>query len=137
MADSGYRLTLYPARINSVLTEFGGASARRAALVAQRRAQQNVTAAGRVASGKMRNSIRARKVREGGGIFEWEIGSNQHYTIFQEKGTRAHGPVSSKFLVFTPKGSSVKVFAKWVRGVKGAHFLRDAANSITVQDFLP
>lgn len=85
----------------------------------------------------MRNSIRARKVRADGTGATWEVGSNQPYTIFQEKGTRAHGPVRARFLVFTPKGSNVTVFAKWVRGVTGAHFLRNAVNAATVQDFLP
>lgn len=32
-------------------------------------------------------------------------------------GTRAHGPVTARFLVFTPKGSNRKVFTTWVRGI--------------------
>lgn len=137
MADPGFRLILYPAVINTMMREYADASAYRGALAVQRRAQQNVTAAGRVHTGGMRNSIRARRVRADGDGALWEVGSNRKHTIFQEKGTRAHGPVTAKFLVFTPKGSGTVVFAKWVRGVKAAHFLRDAINSATVSDFLP
>jgi hypothetical protein len=37
-------------------------------------------------------------------------------------GTVAHGPVTAPFLVFTPKGSSRKVFTTWVKGIVGDHW---------------
>ena len=40
-------------------------------------------------------------------------------------GTQAHGPVTARFLVFTPKGSGRTVFTKWVRGITADHWWDD------------
>lgn len=60
---------------------------------------------------------------------------------FINDGTRAHGPVTAPFLVFTPKGSNRKVFTRWVRGItadpwwdrtiaRWSEFVEDALRSI-------
>ena len=36
---------------------------------------------------------------------------------------------------FKPKGKNYFVFAKWVRGVKAAHFMSKAASRLTARDF--
>lgn len=61
------------------------------------------------------------------------IGTNVKYGIFIHSGTGIYGPThapirprTAKFLVFTPRGSHVRVFAKQVKGVKSHPFLVDA-----------
>jgi hypothetical protein len=58
------------------------------------------------------------------------------YAIFQELGTRAHGPKRAPRMVFKPKGQQMFVFAKWVRGVEPAYFMTNALKSLSVKDFL-
>jgi hypothetical protein len=66
----------------------------------------------------------------------YEVASTAPYTRFQNDGTAAHGPVRARFMVFTPKGGGGLVFAKWVRGVTGAHFMEKAVDKVSLPDFL-
>jgi hypothetical protein len=57
------------------------------------------------------------------------------YAKYQEFGTRAHGPKRAKFMVFQIRGSGPLIFAKWVRGVTPAHFMRDAIQAVKASDY--
>jgi hypothetical protein len=65
----------------------------------------------------------------------FSVGARTPYAAYQEYGTRAHGPATASRMVFTPKGSRTAVFAKWVRGIHPAHFVRDAMRLIKPSDF--
>lgn len=113
---------------------------KQAALKASRRTQgriqRNIRAKGRVNSGRMVNSVTIERVHGKHPLNPtFEIGARTPYSAYQEKGTRAHGPVKAQRMVFTPKGSSQAVFAKWVKGITGAHFVRDALRLIKPSDF--
>lgn len=111
-------------------------SAQRAGRIAAERARQNVIRAGRVDTGAMRDSMAVREDRSSDmQNRRYWIGSDLHYTGFQEHGTRGATARPGGVLVFTPKGSSTKVFAKSVRGVTPAYFLRDAMRSMSAKDF--
>lgn len=84
---------------------------RKAASVTAKRARDNVARAGRVRTGHMMSSIRARPVQQGGDPERTSalvIGS-AHYTIYQEMGTS--------------------------RGVRPAWFMRDALEALTPADY--
>lgn len=49
------------------------------------------------------------------------------YSMYLEMGTRAHGPVRAKFLVFEIGGK--KIFTKHVRGIKAQHILQRAIDA--------
>lgn len=109
--------------------------ARNAARATVDRIQANITRLGRIDTGQMREdwTIRADVSDLHPRMF---ISSGVPYMLYQERGTRAHGPRNAQFMVFTPKGSSRVVFAKWVRGVKAGHFVRDAYRRLSVSDFV-
>jgi HK97 gp10 family phage protein len=98
------------------------------------RAKQNLSR--RVDTGHLRQSIVSQRTESITGV-TYQVGSPLPYAIFQEKGTRDHGPRNFKFMRFKPKGSSTFVFAKHVRGVQAANFLADALRSLTPADFTP
>lgn len=101
------------------------------------RAKANITKAGRVDTGAMRNSIVGRRLRQGRGGVWYEVGSDLTYTLYQHEGTT--GPIVPRratVLRFQSKGGSF-VFPKQVRGVTGEPFLTDALQSLTVNDFMP
>lgn len=101
------------------------------------RAKVNLTTAGRIGTGALRNSIVARRLRGGSRPGVWqEIGSGLKYAIWQHDGT--DGPIYPRratLLRFKPSGSSTFVFAKQVRGVTGTPYLTDALRSLSVSDF--
>lgn len=102
----------------------------------QGRIQRNIRAKGRVKSGRMVNSVTIERVFGKHPLNPtFEIGARTRYAAYQEKGTRPHGPVKARRMVFVPKGAREAVFAKWVRGIKGAHFVRDAVRLIKPSDF--
>lgn len=110
----------------------------RAAGKVRDRAKRNISNAGRVNTGAMRNSIVARRMRGGKSGVWYEVGSNLPYAIFQHEGTQ--GPIFPRratVLRFKPKGGSAYVFAKQVRGVTGEPFLTDALKTLTNADFTP
>lgn len=114
--------------------------AKNAALKATRRTQgriqRNIRSAGRVNTGRMVNSVTIQRVPGKPPLNPtFSVGARTPYAAYQEYGTRAHGPATKRFMVFNPKGSRSSVFAKWVRGVKGAHFVRDAVRLIKPSDF--
>lgn len=110
-------------------------------LAAQRtavRANSNVLRRGRRKTGKLARSFKTKRSPLSTPLlFKVRVYSDLPYTGFQERGTRAHGPVKASRLVFKPKGSQTFVFAKWVRGVKPGNFLSDARRALRPEDFLP
>lgn len=110
----------------------------RAAGKVRDRAKQNISRAGRVNTGAMRNSIVERRVRGGGRGVWYEVGSDLPYAIYQHEGTRSPIlPRRAKVLRFQAKGSSTFIFRPQVRGVKGVPYLTDALKTLTVNDFTP
>lgn len=114
--------------------------ARTAALKATRRTQyriqQNIRAAGRIQTGQMVQTVSLEHVPGRPALFPaYEVGARTPYAAYQEYGTRAHGPRTAKFMTFVPKNSPHRVFVKWVRGIKGAHFVRNAARALSPKDF--
>lgn len=113
-------------------------AAYRAAQAARGRAMANIIRLGRIASGEM---IQGMQVRRTIGAAQplyarYDVYSTAKHTDWQERGTRAHGPVRAPRLVFRPKGSNTVVYAKWVRGVTPGFFMRDAVNAVRMEDFL-
>lgn len=98
------------------------------------RALKNIRAAGRVDTGRMQAGLQVRSAGKSGLRAAYTVSSSAPYTIFQEFGTRAHGPVRAPFMVFTPKGSGKVVFARWVRGVSPAYFMTRAFNDANIAD---
>lgn len=109
----------------------------RAASKVRDRAKANITTAGRVDTGAMRNSIVGRRLRKGSGVW-YEVGSDLPYAIYQHEGVQ--GPIlprRAKVLRFKPSGSSAYIFRPRVSGFSGAPFLADALRSLTNADFTP
>lgn len=101
------------------------------------RAKMNITTAGRIDTGAMRNDIQARRLRGGKSGVWYEVGGTLPYTIYQHEGV--DGPIvprRAKVLRFKPGGSSTFIFRPQVNGFRGEPFLTDALKSLTLNDFL-
>lgn len=134
----GYVLRLDDSALRR-LQEQGGdvdTAVQRAAGRARDYARQNITQAGRVDTGRLRNSIRYERRARAGRVSNYLVGSDLDYAIYQEEGTR--GPIvprRAKVLRFRAKGGGGFVFAQQVRGVQPAHFMRNALRKLSVRDF--
>lgn len=117
-----------------------GPIAERAAYKAAQKARghiiSEIRAAGRVNTGKMIAGMQVRTVASKPLVRRFEVSSSAHYTMFQNAGTRAHGPRRAEFMVFTPKGGSGLVFAKWVKGVTAARFMEKGLARVRASDFV-
>lgn len=112
------------------------AAASRAAARTRDRAKSNLTAAGRIDTGALRQSIVAERVSNGSNYVTYRVGSPLDYARWQEEGVR--GPIyprHARVLRFKPKGSSRFIFRPRVSGFPGAHYLRDAFTALSSQDF--
>lgn len=130
------RITMNRAAITRLTGQIADDSAHRAALATQARVKANITAAGRIRTGRMLDSIRVVKDRTTDTSVTYEVRSRLSYTRYQEDGI---GPVVAKrgsVLRFQPKGSAVFIFRPRTRGFEGAHFFRDAHAAIRLGDFL-
>jgi phage gpG-like protein len=85
-----------------------------------------------VDTGRLRASINTRLVQYNGEVAVL-VGTNVNYAMFQHEGTGIYGPHgtpivprTARFLKFRPKGSSVFVYARSVRGNPPTFFLRRA-----------
>jgi hypothetical protein len=124
-------------QLNSPRGQVGAAVNRGAAFVRDT-AKREITAQGRVDTGKLRQSIESTRVRETPTSVVYEVGSRLAYAILQHEGTR--GPIvprRAKVLRFKPKGGSAFVFAHKVRGVTPSKFLTKALTRLKFSDFLP
>lgn len=131
------KLTIIPSAVVNVIGPQVDDAAYRAAQRTRGRVISNIRALGRIRTGKMINSVQVRRSIGASAPLNrrYDIYSSAWYTPLQEDGTRAHGPVRAPFMVFTPKGSNVVVFARWVRGVPPGHFFRDALRDVDPSDF--
>lgn len=132
------RVNIDSARVAAEVGSIVQNSVQHAAREARERAKANLVAAGRMDTGKLHQSINFRKSRGNYPVTTYNVGTPLQYGLYQEVGTQ--GPITpknSKFLRFKPKGSNTFVFARSVRGIDGAHYLRDAVQSMTVSDFEP
>lgn len=111
-----------------------GRAALRGAARAREYAKRNITAAGRVDTGALRQSIRSEKVRHDDQRITYQIGSPLKYAIYQHEGVGPVRPRRAKVLRFVSKKGQT-VFTKRTRGFKGAPFLTDALKQLTVEDF--
>jgi hypothetical protein len=92
----------------------------------------------RYASGTLSRSIRVVK-RRWLGYPSVSVGTDLGYARFVHDGTGIFGPKHhyivpkhGKFLVFTPRGELVAVFAKRVKGMEPNPFLRDALKAAKI-----
>lgn len=101
------------------------------------RAKMNLTAAGRIDTGALRQSIVSERYRNSTSRVTYLVGSELEYARWQEEGVR--GPIyprRARVLRFKPKGSSAFIFRPKVSGFSGAHYLRDALNELNMNDFI-
>jgi len=141
MAGVSYRITWNEQEFRAISSPNGyvGIAVRRASGKVRDRAKQNITAAGRVDTGKLRQSIRVeRATASRPGFVRYQVGSDLLYAIYQEEGTQ--GPIvprRARVLRFQPKGSSTFVFRPRVSGVEGIHYLTRALATLRLSDFYP
>jgi hypothetical protein len=108
-------------------------AAYRAAQATRGRAISNIRGAGRVDTGAMIAGLQVRVLARGGLRVAYAVYSSVPYAVYQEFGTRAHGPRTASVMVFSPKGGGV-VFATWVRGVTPAYFMTRALQAAQASD---
>lgn len=139
MARTTVEYRIDEGRVISVVGPQADAAAYRAAQAARGRAISNIRRLGRVDTGEMIAGMQVRRaIGASMPLFpRYDVSSTAKHTVFQELGTRAHGPRNASRMVFRPKGSSKVVYAKWVRGVTPGYFMRDAARDTRASDFLP
>jgi hypothetical protein len=130
-------LTIDSRAVGALLSEQTNTAARRAAYRVRDRAKANITSAGRVRTGKLRDSIKATQTRQSSTVSTWSVGTIVFYAGWQEWGRGPVRPIRAKALRFQPKGSSVFIFRPYAGPATGAHYLRDAYRATTVRDFLP
>lgn len=127
------------AAVRRAVTAIATTAATRAGGRIRDRAKAEITAAGRVDTGQMRNGIVARTPRTQGSTVSVDVVSTAQHSLFQHDGTAGNGsgwiyPRRAKVLRFRPRGGSF-VFAPRVRGVKGVPFMRRALDKTTPRDF--
>jgi HK97 gp10 family phage protein len=108
--------------------EVGQAAARAAGRIRDR-AKENAP----VDTGLLRNSIVAELVEETGSSVTWRIGTDVFYGKYQEFGVPPIFARRAPYLVF-------KIGTKWIstystQGVPAVHFLQNALNDATIDDF--
>lgn len=132
----GYSITWNEAEFKKILeTQTVPQAVWRAAGKVRDRAKANITAAGLVDTGALRQSVVGRRLRDGKSGVWYEVGSDLEYAIYQHEGTK--GPIyprRAKVLRFTGSSGGY-VFARQVQGVKATKFLTQALESLTVADF--
>lgn len=109
-------------------------AAYRAAQAMRGRALANIRASGRIDTGAMIAGLQVRVLTRNGLRVAYQVYSSVPYAVYQEFGTRAHGPRAAQFMVFTPKGGGGLVYTKWVRGVTPAFFMTRALQAARPSD---
>jgi len=99
-------------------------------------AKMNLTAAGRIDTGTLRNSVES-VVTTDGSTITGRIGTDVEYATFIHEGTQGPiVPTRARVLRFKPKGSAEVLFRPEVAGITATPFLRDALDSLSLADFL-
>lgn len=111
------------------------------------RAKQNLTSAGRIDTGSLRQSIVSERTSSPPNQITYQVGSPMMYgqwsaAELHERGTGIYGPRHSmivprraRILRFKPKGATAYVFAPAVKGMEGTRFLERALYELTASDF--
>lgn len=133
---SNVRMNIDHTKAVRAMHRLGTAAVSRAARTTVTRAKWNLLAAGRVDTMALYDSITSSKTDTPMG-FEVSAGRGlpDKRAIYQEKGTRAHGPVKAKVMVFRAKGGGPMVFAHRVRGIEAARYMQAAREALSVKDF--
>lgn len=136
-AQININVAIDTAAVNALTGRTSTSAVNQAARIVAKRVRDNIVSANLIDTGFMRDNI----------DIEYQQGPARNpiarvhvrapHAIYQEYGTRAHGPVRAQYLRFKPKGKSFYVFAKWVRGVPAQRFMQRAVDSLTAQDFIP
>jgi hypothetical protein len=129
------KVTLNPGLVATVVGGQTKEACRNAANTAKRLAEGNIRSAGRIDTGEMIGGIVVEDTTRKGMVAQFTVTSTAPHSMFQEAGTRAHGPRRAKMLAWTPKGGGPMIFAKWVRGVTALHFMENAAKALKPGDF--
>lgn len=96
-------------------------------------AVDELTSAGRVDTGRLRNSIATETVASAGRVVG-RVEARTDYARIVHEGRGPVVPVRRRVLRFTPKGGSGFVFAREVGPVAGVPFLTDALRRLDVTD---
>lgn len=136
MAGIDVKVDFDSAKIEMLVQRKVQQSAKKAAETTRRRARLNLTAAGRVNTGRLRDSIQVTRKRTSKVRVTFAVTATAPYAIFQERGVGPVTPVRARALRFKPKGSNVVVFAQRTRGFDGAHYMRNAYARLSLHDFL-
>ena len=128
----------YTSEMDSFIAYLATSAVQGAAGRVRDRAKANITRAGRVDSGLMRNATVAEVRREGQQAVGMVV-TRTPYASYQHEGTANDGagfiyPRRARTLRFRGAGGAY-VFAPKVRGVKGVPFLSDALDTLTQNDF--
>lgn len=128
-----------PNRAN-IQAQVGGMSQRavaNAANVTVTRTRAAIKSQGRIDTGRMLRDTHTEFARDSTPLMPRAIVTLGHdqVGVFQELGTRAHGPRRAKRMVFQIRGRGPTIFAKWVRGVTPGLFLTNAYKALTAADF--
>lgn len=130
-------VTIHKGRVISVVGPIADRAAYAAAQKTRGYVISEIRIAGRVRTGRMIRLMQVRRINRGSPLRKaYEVSSTAPYTMFQNDGTRGHGPRTAKMLAFVPKGGSKVVFAKYVRGIRGAHFMEKGLARVRREDFL-
>lgn len=128
----GYRLEIDPRKVDRVVGTMTRGMVEKGTTAAMNYAKDFAPRD----TGRLANSIVSVVEKRGFLHYVGTIYSHEEYALYQEKGTRAHGPVRAKYLRFKPKGSSTYVFAKWVRGVPATKYMERALEWLSMSDFV-
>ncbi|QNL30245.1 hypothetical protein SEA_CLEARASMUD_35 [Microbacterium phage ClearAsMud] len=130
------KVNIHRGQVVSIVGPIADRAAYRGAQKARGFIISEIRAAGRVKTGRMIQGMQVRTIGSSDLIRRYEVSSSAPYTIFQNNGTRAHGPRTKQVMRFIPKGGSQFVFAKWVRGIVGAHFMEKGVARVRASDFV-
>lgn len=135
MSPAGFRYSLSRSRAERYVAADAHAATHRAAQRVALRSRASVLGQGRINTSEMIRSFRVIDITTNPLRPRHRVSNRTPQATYQELGTRAHGPVRAKALRFKPKGSSVFVFAKWVRGVTPGNFMKTAIENTVITDF--
>ena len=117
---------------------------RRAQRRTRDRAKAELTKAGRVDTGRLRNSIVSEVVEPSGQVLRGRVVADVDYADYVHQGTGVYGPRGrpivprrARVLRWRPRGSSAFVFRPEVRGVEPTPFLKRARERVNPSDYLP
>jgi len=117
---------------------------RRAQRRTRDRAKAELTNAGRVDTGRLRNSIVSEVVEPAGLVLRGKVVADADYSYFVHQGTGVYGPRGrpivprrARVLRWRPRGSAAFVFRPEARGVEPTPFLQRAKERVRPSDYLP